>query len=757
MPCLHLNDYFVFRSLLIHFENNLCELNKKFFLAEKYFKKTIVNNTLDLDVDSLTDSLTNSFNLTANCDSVDCYFEKTKGKLDASMLWYEEATIDFKLEFFKNVHNFSFDFKRNLSNLEVSCLLNFIKEKPFKICELDKNIGIGIIDNKLYDSLCVEFLSNPECYEKIQEDPLLSSCNKINNKLLKLLNNKNISKKLFSKIKIDHSECKVGSFRILPKIHKDKFSIRPIVNCLNHFTSHLCLLVDVILRPFVVKCESFIKDSQHLLQETLELFVPEGYSLLSGDFDSLYNNIILETALDVICDFVKNDFHSQHINIIAFRKILEIIFKFNIFKYKNVYYRQIKGIAMGSKCGPSIANVVVYIFEKKFLHIHRYSIIFYKRFIDDIFLIIKDDFDVNLLLNSFGNLKLNIVKGTTVNFLDLVIFICKISRKLKFKLYIKPTNTFCYLPCHSNHPSFIFINSPKGIFMRAKRICSYFSDFLYYSRIFFDQLLNRGYDRLVLRKTLNMVSNLNREDLIKYKEKENFLDSDSIFFKFPFDFNFLNSEKIFIESFNNIKNKYNFLENKNLKIVNYMQPNLGRLLVHNFQIDMNYFKLFRYRKCFNSDCSTCFFGSSDYYLKLKNNFLLPICINSNCKTKGFIYIIKCSLCPFFFYIGESGRTVEKRMYEHIQDIKNFKPFYKSKNVSFHFNLFGHNYLQHLSFYIFIKNCDDVYIRLMYEKQLVYIFENLDMKLLNDDSDRLVDIKRFRRNNFKNMLNFDETY
>lgn len=116
------------------------------------------------------------------------------------------------------------------------------------------------------------------------------SCNKINNKLLKLLNNNNISKKLFSKIKIDHSEFKVGSFRILPKIHKEKFSIRPIVNCLNHFTSHLCLLVDVILRPFVVRCESYLKDSQHLLQKTLELSVPEGYSLLSGDFDSLYNN-----------------------------------------------------------------------------------------------------------------------------------------------------------------------------------------------------------------------------------------------------------------------------------------------------------------------------------------------------------------------------------------------------------------------------------------------------------------------------------
>ncbi len=55
--------------------------------------------------------------------------------------------------------------------------------------------------------LFVEFLSNPECYEKIQEDPLASSCNRINNKLVKLQNNKNISKKLFSKkLKVPFAE-----------------------------------------------------------------------------------------------------------------------------------------------------------------------------------------------------------------------------------------------------------------------------------------------------------------------------------------------------------------------------------------------------------------------------------------------------------------------------------------------------------------------------------------------------------------------
>jgi len=63
------------------------------------------------------------------------------------------------------------------------------------------------------------------------------------------------------------------------------------------------------------------------------------------------------------------------------------------------------------------------------------------------------------------------------------------------------------------------------------------------------------------------------------------------FFKFPFDFNFLNYEKIIYNSFNNIKSKYDYLENKYLKIVNYMQPNLSRLLVHSFPLEMNYFKL----------------------------------------------------------------------------------------------------------------------------------------------------------------------
>ena len=47
---------------------------------------------------------------------------------------------------------------------------------------------------------------------------------------------------------------------------------------------------------------------------------------------------------------------------------------------------------------------------------------------------------------------------------------------------------------------------------------------------------------------------------------------------------------------------------------------------------------------------------------------------------------------------------------------------------------------------------------MYESQLIMLFENLNMKLLNDVEDRRVDYTRLkRRNNFSNFLKFDDTY
>jgi len=89
---------------------------------------------------------------------------------------------------------------------------------------------------------------------------------------------------------------------------------------------------------------------------------------------------------------------------------------------------------------------------------------------------------------------------------------------------------------------------------------------------------------------------MNRDSLICYKEKKKFEIENNITFKFPYDFNFLSSKKIIYESFNNIRNRYDFLKDKKLRIINYIQPNINRLLVHNYPINLNNFKLFKFYK-----------------------------------------------------------------------------------------------------------------------------------------------------------------
>ena len=69
---------------------------------------------------------------------------------------------------------------------------------------------------------------------------------------------------------------------------------------------------------------------------------------------------------------------------------------------------------------------------------------------------------------------------------------------------------------------------------------------------------------------------------------------NNIIFKFPYDFNFIDSKRVLTKSFNNIKTKYDYLKDKKLRIINYIQPNIGRLLVHNLPIDMNIYKTFKY-------------------------------------------------------------------------------------------------------------------------------------------------------------------
>ena len=69
-----------------------------------------------------------------------------------------------------------------------------------------------------------------------------------------------------------------------------------------------------------------------------------------------------------------------------------------------------------------------------------------------------------------------------------------------------------------------------------------------------------------------------------------------------------------------------------------MEPNLGRLLVHNFKLNYDNLKLFHFSSCFDLNCKTCIFADSGYFIKFNEYFSIPLYINSSCDTTGIVYV-----------------------------------------------------------------------------------------------------------------------
>jgi hypothetical protein len=145
-----------------------------------------------------------------------------------------------------------------------------------------------------------------------------------------------------------------GKFRILAKLHKPKLGIRPIINCKNHVTEKISILIDLILKPLLMDSESFLKDSTQLLQIVTSIKIVDKINLYSCDFEALYTNIELQNAINIIMDIIKDHLNSIHITIVGMKVLLEIVLYNNIFQYQTKCFRQKKGLAMGSNLGPTV-------------------------------------------------------------------------------------------------------------------------------------------------------------------------------------------------------------------------------------------------------------------------------------------------------------------------------------------------------------------------------------------------------------------
>ncbi|CAJ0931730.1 unnamed protein product [Ranitomeya imitator] len=250
---------------------------------------------------------------------------------------------------------------------------------------------------------------------------------------------------------------------------------------LNSVLSPLAITVEKILSPLVPLMKSYLKDTTHFLQLLRDLGpLPSNSILVAMDVSSLYTNIDHQEGLESVTRYVTTHANFSENQLQFCIDALTIILTKNYFLFEDQFYVQKKGTAMGSNVAPPFANIFMDFYETSYVYCHPLfssHVIFWRRFIDDVFFIWTGDAEA---LRSFhadlNSSKPNITfslqySDQSINFLETLVVIWT-GGVVETDLYVKSTDRNSLLSYTSNHPRHVKKALPKSQHDRIRRIVS---------------------------------------------------------------------------------------------------------------------------------------------------------------------------------------------------------------------------------------------------------------------------------------------
>jgi len=192
----------------------------------------------------------------------------------------------------------------------------------------------------------------------------------------------------------------------LKKIHKTPMAIRPIVSSVNSATENLAQFLDHYLQPIMKNLPAYLKDTNQLLEELLNIRIQPDDWLVTVDVKSLYTCIPHDEGIQACHEawLLQEQNDPQHPPADTLRCLLELVLKLNTLEFNEKFYLQTLGVAMGSRLAPAYANTFMGKLEKNILDTTRYKPKYYKRFIDDILIIFEhSETELNNFLTHMNN------------------------------------------------------------------------------------------------------------------------------------------------------------------------------------------------------------------------------------------------------------------------------------------------------------------------------------------------------------------
>ena len=139
----------------------------------------------------------------------------------------------------------------------------------------------------------------------------------------------------------------------------------------SYYTENISSFVEFHLKPLVQKVQSYIKDTNDFLKKLSNLPVlPDNVILCAIDVVGLYPNIPHEEGLAAIKEALDKR-EDKSISTESILELAECVLKNNVFEHNEMFYKQLRGTAIGTKMAPPYAVVFMGKLKEDFIEGQR--------------------------------------------------------------------------------------------------------------------------------------------------------------------------------------------------------------------------------------------------------------------------------------------------------------------------------------------------------------------------------------------------